>query len=77
VGICRDIFAHNVYYGAERLFRDVPEFQPKISLAEGLRQVIEALDRDGRVPDSDLMEWEDRIIAAQRNVRSATAPANS
>jgi nucleoside-diphosphate-sugar epimerase len=76
VGICRDIFAHNVYYSAEKLFRDVPEFQPKISLAEGLRQVIEALDREGRVPDSDRMEWEDRIIAAQRKVRATGAAGN-
>lgn len=68
-GICRDIFAHNSYYSAERLFRDVPEFKPKVSLQEGLRQTIEALDMEGRIPDSDTIEWEDRAIAAQHGVR--------
>ncbi|MCG3198215.1 MAG: hypothetical protein GHCLOJNM_02709 [bacterium] len=69
VGICRDIFAHNCYYGSERVFRDVPEFQPKISLERGLAQTIEALDREGRIPDSDMMTWEDRIITSQRRLR--------
>jgi nucleoside-diphosphate-sugar epimerase len=67
--ICAEIFAHHVYYSAEKLFRDVPEFQPRISLAEGMRQVIAAMDRDGRIPDSSAIEWEDRVIAAQRRVR--------
>ena len=69
--ICRDIFTHNVYYSAEKLFRDIPEFQPAVSLEEGLRRVIEEMDRQNRVPDSDLTDWEDQIIAAQRQVRSA------
>ncbi|MBI4531998.1 MAG: NAD-dependent epimerase/dehydratase family protein [Candidatus Latescibacteria bacterium] len=69
VGICRDIFAHNTYYSAEKLFRDVPEFRPTISLEEGMRQVIAVMDREGRVPDSDQVEWEDRVITAQREVR--------
>ena len=68
--ICRDIFAHNVYYSSEKLFRDVPEFRPGISLEKGLQQVIAEMDRQGRVPDSDLTDWEDRIISAQRQVRT-------
>lgn len=51
--------------------RDVPEFRPVVSLAEGMQQVIDAMDRAGRIPSADLEEWEDRIIAAQRQVRSA------
>lgn len=70
--ICRDIFAHNTIYSAEKLFRDVPEFQPRISLEEGMVLVIEALDRAGRIPDSDQIDWEDRIIAAQRKVRKVS-----
>lgn len=70
VGICESIFAHNCYYSAEKLFRDVPEFQPAISLEQGLRMVIEAMDRERRIPDSDPLTWEDQIIAAQRKVRS-------
>ncbi len=69
--ICEEIFAHHVYYSAEKLFRDVPEFQPRISLEDGMAQVIAALEREGRIPDSDAVEWEDRIIAAQRQVRAA------
>ena len=37
-----------------------------VSLARGMQQVIEAMDRAGRIPNADLEEWEDRIIAAQR-----------
>ena len=69
VGICRDIFSHNCYYSAERLFRDVPEFQPRISVEEGLRRVIESLETEGRIPDSDNITWEDRVIESQRRVR--------
>ncbi|MCA1595464.1 MAG: NAD-dependent epimerase/dehydratase family protein [Chloroflexi bacterium] len=65
-GICKEIFAHHVYYSAEKLFRDVPEFQPQVSLEQGMEQVFEVMDRDGRIPDSDTLEWEDKIIAAQR-----------
>ncbi len=71
VGICSDIFAHNVYYSGEKIARDVPEFHPQISLAEGMRRVIAAMDAEGRVPDSDSVTWEDRVIAAQRAVRGA------
>jgi nucleoside-diphosphate-sugar epimerase len=66
---CRDVFAHHAYDSAEKLFRDVPEFCPVVSLEEGMQQVIEAMDRAGRIPNSDLEDWEDRILAAQRQVR--------
>lgn len=69
VEICRDIFAHNVIYNADKLFRDIPEFRPRVSLEAGMSQVIAVLDRDGKVPDSDTLDWEDRIISAQRSVR--------
>ena len=68
--ICETIFAHHVFYSAEKLFRDVPEFVPQVSLEQGMAQVLEALDREGRIPNSDLVEWEDRIIAAQKHVRA-------
>ena len=67
-GICRDIFAHHIYYSAEKLFRDVPEFQPRISLEQGMTQVIEAMDRNGKVPDSSTNTWEDHVIATQKKV---------
>lgn len=61
-GICEEIFAHHVYYSSEKLFRDVPEFHPRISLEEGMRQVFEAMQREGRIPNSDEITWEDKII---------------
>jgi nucleoside-diphosphate-sugar epimerase len=69
VDICRDIFAHHGYYSAEKLFRDVPAYHPVISLEAGMTRVLAAMDREGRVPNSDDNEWEDRVIAAQRRVR--------
>ena len=37
-----------------------------VSLEEGMRQVIDALDRMGRIPNAALEDWEDRILAGQR-----------
>ena len=61
--ICEEIFAHHVYYSAEKLFRDVPEFQPTISLREGMAQVIAVMDGEGRIPNSDEIDWEDKVIS--------------
>ena len=67
-GICDEIFAHHVYYSSEKLFRDVPEFCPQISLEEGMSQVFEVMEREGRIPNSDEIHWEDEIIEKQRRV---------
>jgi nucleoside-diphosphate-sugar epimerase len=69
--IGREVFAHHAYYSAEKLFRDVPEFRPVVSLEAGMQQVIAAMDRAGRIPNSDLEDWEDRILAAQQQVRTS------
>jgi nucleoside-diphosphate-sugar epimerase len=69
--ICRDVFAHHGYYSAEKLFRDVPQFRPMVSLERGMQAVIDAMDRAGRIPNADLEDWEDRIIAAQRSIRTS------
>jgi nucleoside-diphosphate-sugar epimerase len=74
--ICYDVFAHHGYYSAEKLFRDVPEFRPVVSLEQGMQQVIDAMDRAGRIPNADLEEWEDRIIAAQRHSGRTLGQAN-
>ena len=66
VGICKEIFAYSTYYSSAKLMRDVPEFRPQVSLEEAIRRVLDAMDREGRVPNSDLEDWEDRLIAAQR-----------
>lgn len=68
VEICETIFSHNTVYSPDKLMRDVPEFRPRISLQDGLARVLEAMEREKRIPDSDREDWEDRLIAAQRSV---------
>jgi nucleoside-diphosphate-sugar epimerase len=68
-GICEEIFAHHVYYSSEKLFRHVPEFHPQVSLERGMTQVFEAREREGRIPSSDELKWEDDIIEKQRRIR--------
>jgi nucleoside-diphosphate-sugar epimerase len=77
VEICADVFAHHGYYSAEKLFRDVPEFRPVVSLERGMRQVIEAMDRAGRIPKGEAENWEDRIIAATRHIGRALGPVQA
>ena len=67
-GILEDEFAYNAYYSSERLSRDVPEFHPKISLEEGMTRVFEVMEREGRIPNSDELKWEDEIIERQKRV---------
>jgi nucleoside-diphosphate-sugar epimerase len=66
--MCRDIFAQNCYYSSEKILRDIPEFRPAVSLAEGLKRSFEFLDKQGLIPNSDDETWEDEIIDAQRRV---------
>ena len=69
VDICKEIFAYNVIYNSKKLFRDVPEYVPQISLAEALSSTIEAMDAAVRIPDSDSLTWEDELIKAMQMVR--------
>lgn len=68
MGILEDEFAYNDYYSPEKLFRDVPEFNPRISLKQGMTQVFEVMEREGRIPNSDEVTWEDEIIAKYRKL---------
>jgi nucleoside-diphosphate-sugar epimerase len=67
-GICEDEFAYHCYYSSEKLFRDVPEFHPQISLEQGMTQVFEVMERERRIPNSDGLRWEDEIIEKQKRV---------
>ena len=67
--ICRDIFAHNCYYSAQKLLRDVPEFVPQVSLEDGIGRVYESMLSEGRVPRSEPGDWEDRIVDAVLEMR--------
>ncbi len=61
--ICRSIFAHTCYYSSEKLFRDVPEFKPEISLENGMAKVLQDEEFEQRIPNSDTINWEDEIIS--------------
>ena len=63
--LCREIFSYNTYYDPNRLFQDVPEFRPAISLNAALADTIEHMDKAGRVPDSDKITWENELIKAK------------
>jgi nucleoside-diphosphate-sugar epimerase len=63
--LCREIFSHDTYYDPNKLFHDVPEFRPAISLKEALADTIEHMDKAGRVPNSDTITWEDELIEAK------------
>jgi nucleoside-diphosphate-sugar epimerase len=69
-GILADEFAYNDYYSSEKLFRDVPEFHPQVSLEQGMSQVFEVMEREGRIPNSDELKWEDEVIEKQKMVTS-------
>src|SRR5215216_8008825 len=68
VGILEDEFAYHDYYSSQKLFRDIPEFHPQISLEQGMAQVFEVMEREGRIPNSDELKWEDEIIEKQKRV---------
>ena len=70
--IAGDEFSFNDYYSCEKIYRDIPEFRPKISLKEGMTRVLESLDRAGRIPNSDTMRWEDDLIAMALAIRAYT-----
>jgi hypothetical protein len=44
------------------------KFNPQISLEQGMTQVFEVMEREGRIPNSDELTWEDEIIEKQRKV---------
>ncbi len=72
--IAGDEFSFNDYYSHEKIYRDIPIFRPKISLKEGMTSVLEALDRAGRIPDSDTMTWEDDLIQMALAIRDYKMP---
>ena len=62
-GIAASEFSYNDWYSCEKVYRDIPEFRPKISLKDGMTSVLESLDANGRIPNSDELPWEDALIA--------------
>ena len=66
--IAREIFANNCYYCNEKLLRDVPEFRPRLSLEEGMRDVYLKSKEAGRIPQSEQGGWEDKAIDRLTNL---------
>ena len=71
-GLCKDIFAYNGYYSAERLLKDVPEFKPQISLECGMRDVFNSMQKQNRIPPSEPGGWEDKIIERVERMRKVS-----
>lgn len=67
-------FSYNDYYSCAKIYRDIPEFRPRISLKEGMTSVLAALDAAGRIPDSDLQPWEDDLIAMAKAIKNYKMP---
>ena len=70
IGTCENAYSWNNFFSAEKVFRDVPEFRPQMSLKDALEDIIAAMDAEpGRIANSDDFRWEDEVIAAQRRIR--------
>jgi nucleoside-diphosphate-sugar epimerase len=71
LGLCEGIFSYNTIYDPSRLMRDVPEFQPKVSLEESLSRMVASMEKRGVIPDITAPDWEDKLIAEQKKVGAA------
>lgn len=56
-----DILSHNSHFSDNKL-RDATGFVPRISLLDGMKNVLEELERSGRLPQIIEGNWEDQII---------------
>jgi nucleoside-diphosphate-sugar epimerase len=63
-----DVFSHNSFFSSEKYQQAIPQFLPKVSLKDGMAQVIEALEREGRIPKDEDGNWEDQLIESQGKV---------
>ena len=72
LGTCKDAYSYNNFFSNEKIKRDVPEFHPRMTLKEAMEDILPAMDADGRIENSDNFTWEDRVIEAQRKVRTIT-----
>lgn len=69
-GFTSTIFGFNTIYDHRKIYRDIPEFRPSISLEDGMRKVIEYSDKHGMIPNSDDYPMDDKIVAYMKNVDS-------
>ena len=61
-------YKFNGYYSGEKIARDIPEFRPVTGLEEGLALALEFIERNGTIPNSDEIRFEDEIIRKQKSI---------
>lgn len=71
IRICTEIFSHDAWWSPEKFARDFAGWEPRISLEEGIGRTIQVLDREGRIPNSDSMAWEDDLLVRWRSLQGA------
>lgn len=69
-GFTTDIFGYNTIYDHHKIYRDIPEFRPSISLEDGMRGVIAYSDEHGMIPNSDDYPIDDKVVAYMKNITS-------
>lgn len=57
-----EIFAYPTIYSCEKIYRDIPEFRPVISLEDGMREVIAYSDEHGMIPDCAAYPMDDCLV---------------
>lgn len=65
---CKEFFSFNTLFSGEKIYRDIPEFRPSIDLETGMTKVVEFMDKENLIPDSDKETWEDDIIRLEKFV---------
>lgn len=69
-GFTTDIFGYNTIYDHHKVYRDIPEFRPQVSLEDGMRAVIAFADEHGTIPNSDDYPMDDKVCAYMQNIVS-------
>lgn len=62
-GFTTDIFGYNTIYDHHKIYHDIPEFRPSVSLEDGMRQVIAYSDAHDMIPNSDNYPIDDKLAA--------------
>jgi nucleoside-diphosphate-sugar epimerase len=68
LALCETVTSHHWVHDDAKIRRDIPEFLPRVALADGLARSFEH-GIEGAFSRAVDDEWEDAVIAAQRRVR--------
>ncbi len=60
----------NRIYDTSRIERDIPEFRPRIRLADRVGEIVRSLEARGAIPDARADDREDRVIAHLARLRT-------